>query len=304
MLYDLFMQDRTVFYTKNVLKDSFSINAIYSVHYFKYCPNFRFDGEKHDFWELVYIDSGKATVVDGDDEYVLTQGNIFIHKPNSPHTIYTKDEFANSVIISFDCNCKNLRFLPSAVFTVREKEKTLLAGVIKEAELAYSDKLGEVYLPKMNKKAVIPFGSDQVIKNSIELLLISLIRGHYENENFSPLLSAKMGSLVDAVVSFLNDRLARSQGFTLKEMSEKLGYSVSYLKSQFKSKTGNTINGYYTQLKLDKAKRLLSTENIPVGEISDALGFSSVHYFCRCFKKNTGMSPREYITSIKTDTID
>ena len=49
-------------YVGKNIKTVLSVNTLYSVHYFKYCKKFDFQGEKHDFWELVYIDAGVAGV--------------------------------------------------------------------------------------------------------------------------------------------------------------------------------------------------------------------------------------------------
>jgi len=51
---------------------------------------------------------------------------------------------------------------------------------------------------------------------------------------------------------------------------------------------------YFISLKIEEAKRLLSETPMNVTEISQMLGFSSVHYFSRLFKSKTGMTPTEY----------
>lgn len=53
-------------------------------------------------------------------------------------------------------------------------------------------------------------------------------------------------------------------------------------------------------LRIKKAKALLRKNELSVTEISDKLGFSSIHYFCRIFKKMTGNSPKNYIKTIRS----
>lgn len=62
----------------------------------------------------------------------------------------------------------------------------------------------------------------------------------------------------------------------------------------FRREYGITILNYIDQLRLKDAKKLLRKRKFSVTEISDQLGFSSVHYFCRYFKKHTGMSSKEF----------
>ncbi len=52
-------------------------------------------------------------------------------------------------------------------------------------------------------------------------------------------------------------------------------------------------------MKIDAAKQLIRTEQMNFTQISEKLGYSSIHYFSRQFKKVTGMTPSEYASSIK-----
>ena len=77
------------------------------------------------------------------------------------------------------------------------------------------------------------------------------------------------------------------------------GFNKTTLCQSFKSKYGCTIFNYVIKLKIKEAKALLRTDNLSITEISEHLGFESVHYFCRSFKKNTGVSPTEYSRMIR-----
>ena len=54
-------------------------------------------------------------------------------------------------------------------------------------------------------------------------------------------------------------------------------------------------------MKLKSAVTLIRERNLNFTEIAEVLGFSSVHYFSRLFKKKTGMTPSEYSSSVKTE---
>ena len=72
------------------------------------------------------------------------------------------------------------------------------------------------------------------------------------------------------------------------------GTNKTSLCQSFKSEYGITILNYIDQLKIEDAKKLLLEQKLSVTEISEQLGFNSIHYFCRYFKKHTGLSPKEY----------
>lgn len=292
-------------YKKSELKCPIKITGVYTIHYFKYGRNFRFKLEEHDFWELVFIDSGTAKIISGDKKLLISQGNAFLHSPNSPHTIYTDELFANSAIISFSSNSKILTSIAEKVLVFSEYEKTLLNKILSEAKLNYSDKLNDVNLKKMSKKDLVPFGSEQIIKNSIELLIVSLIRNAHTDT--SPIvdntINVNSGQIIENIRAILNEKLNNSENINLDEISYLVGFSKSYIKAQFKSKTGYSIIQYFINMKIDKAKKLLSEQKYTITEISDMLGFNTVFYFSRLFKVHTDMSPTEYINSIKADNV-
>ena len=56
---------------------------------------------------------------------------------------------------------------------------------------------------------------------------------------------------------------------------------------------------YFSEMKIDAAKQMIRTEHMNFTQISQQLGYSSIHYFSRQFKKIAGMTPSEYASSIK-----
>lgn len=299
------MIKNTGLFTKSELKSTVKINGIYTVHYFKYGKNFRFNAENHDFWELVFIDSGNAKILNGDQTYTLKQGEAFLHRPNVLHTIYTDDGFANSAIITFECKNRILKSAADKVLVLSDYEKTLLNKIISETKLSYTDKLNDVHLKQMNKNPSAPFGGEQIIKNCIELLFVSIIRNIQSSKVTIEELNLNIDSdqIVGNIQKLLHAHLDDAENVNLDEISFRLGFSKSYIKSQFKKKTGFSIIQYFINMKIDKAKKLLSQQKYTVSEISDMLGFGSVYYFSRLFKLHTDMSPTEYIRSIKADNV-
>lgn len=300
MMYIKNMKDTTEFYSKNPLKNLISLLGIYTVYYFKYGKNFRFKGERHNFWEMVYIDSGRAQIVADGKEFTLKQGDVFFHKPNEPHTIYTTDTFANSVIISFDVKGRSMKKLAGKIFSLSDDEKTYLNHVISETKKSFGDKLGNMTQLRLIKTNSSPV-SEQLIKNNLEIIFVSLLRkdGEIGKTSSNNLLSVKYGKIVDNILAILDEKLTNQDKVNLDEISFKLGFSKSYIKSQFKKSTGKSIIQFFIEMKIEKAKKLLSQNEYTVSEIADMLGFGSIFYFSRQFKLHTDMSPTEYLNSIR-----
>ncbi len=62
----------------------------------------------------------------------------------------------------------------------------------------------------------------------------------------------------------------------------------------FKETTGYPPNVYLTKLRVERAKQLLRDEGMSVRECAESVGFDDANYFCRVFKKETGIPPKRY----------
>ncbi len=292
-------------YVGTSMKNSIKIDQIFSIHYFKYSQKFDFSGESHDFWELVYIDSGEAHVIAEDKTYVLKQGDVIFHKPNEFHTIATRNKFANSVIITFSSKSKAVSFFKEKILSLTPYEQELLRNIISEATMAYPDALSEVYCEKLPKNKSSEFGSEQVIKLNLELLLITLIRNNANAMKRQPqkasVREVRVHKTVDAIVDYVKANLY--DDFTLDDIAKELFFSKTHMKNVFKKKMGISIIQYCLKLKLDEAKRLISKKEFTFTEIAYKLNFNSVQYFSRLFKAHTGMTPTEYSRSIGQEKI-
>ena len=87
----------------------------------------------------------------------------------------------------------------------------------------------------------------------------------------------------------------------LEEIAEKLEISPSYLSRTFKNETGETVKNYLTKVRIDHAGNLLKYSNESLSDIAAYVNFPSQSYFCRIFKKLTGISPKAYRDENKTD---
>jgi YesN/AraC family two-component response regulator len=77
-------------------------------------------------------------------------------------------------------------------------------------------------------------------------------------------------------------------------ISRSLHLTPGYISSCFKKRTNMSLPDYINHQKIDEAKRLLAYTGKSLAEISNYLSFSSQSYFQRIFKKQTGLTPKEY----------
>lgn len=80
----------------------------------------------------------------------------------------------------------------------------------------------------------------------------------------------------------------------LQALADRFAVNASYLSRRFRQETGSTLTEYVNRKRIERAMALLITTDLPVSEISAAVGILDNSYFSRIFRKQTGMTPREY----------
>ena len=85
-----------------------------------------------------------------------------------------------------------------------------------------------------------------------------------------------------------------SENITLKDVAKVVNLNPNYISQVFKKSAGTTFSHYLTNLRITQAKKLLTTTNISINEISLQSGFNDYFYFLKTFKKYTGKTPSEY----------
>ncbi|MBP3360788.1 MAG: helix-turn-helix domain-containing protein [Clostridia bacterium] len=81
---------------------------------------------------------------------------------------------------------------------------------------------------------------------------------------------------------------------SLQKMAKRVYISPCYLSSLFKQRTGISYKNYITQVKINKAKKLLSDTDKPIYEIATSIGYKSSQHFSHLFQDKTGLLPTEY----------
>lgn len=116
-----------------------------------------------------------------------------------------------------------------------------------------------------------------------------------EAERFFTAASAQTPE--DPTVYLIKELIGRNysdEALSVREISEHVHLSASYVCTYFKNVTGQTLNQYLTAYRMEKAKQLLSDPRNQIAGISAQVGYSNGNYFSKSFKKIVGLSPSEY----------
>ncbi len=94
------------------------------------------------------------------------------------------------------------------------------------------------------------------------------------------------------VIDIINRKY--SNELTLDYICNEMHMSKYHFCRKFKSTMGITVMEYILKTRLTAAKNKLTKGKLPISEISEKCGFSSISYFCQVFKRSTGITPSEY----------
>lgn len=97
---------------------------------------------------------------------------------------------------------------------------------------------------------------------------------------------------VRSVLEYLH--LNFRQQISFQEICRQFSISPSYLSQMFQKELGMTFTAYLTGLRIEYAKKMLETTNMPISQVGEQSGYDQCYYFSRIFKKCTEVSPSEY----------
>ncbi|MGL1894582.1 MAG: PocR ligand-binding domain-containing protein [Spirochaetaceae bacterium] len=115
-----------------------------------------------------------------------------------------------------------------------------------------------------------------------------------ETEQDNSVYEAHRYSLLKPAISFIHEKY--KEKIYLNDMAYKCNISPSYFSKIFKRELGENFSNYVNKVKVDYAKKILETTNLPIIDISLDFGFDDCGYFIKVFKKFTGETPASYRT--------
>jgi AraC-like DNA-binding protein len=196
--------------------------------------------------------------------------------------------------ISFVSRSPAINYFNGRVVKLERDLRKFIFMLIDESRKTFDLMSSNVNTKKMPLLESPTLGGIQVIKNLLEVLLISIMReGGGDKE--SPVFVLKEDFdeyITDQVIQYLVENIHRQ--VTIEEICRNLNYARSYLFRQFKSVTDQSIMSYFISLKIKEAKRLLRETDLTVTQISASLAFDNPNYFSKTFKRVSGYTPLQY----------
>lgn len=284
------------------IHNAFTVDSIITVYYLDWEKAMQKSQNGHDvsynFWQLLYVDRGDYTCTIEDNAYTLSSGQMILAEPNKVRTSISCKN-AMIAIISFRCSSDGMNNIKNKIITLSDDDRKLLSRVLTAGTDIFKAVTDDPHYDGQEPKDGTSDYELQMIKNSLELLFISLyepcqkeIKGQPSAQNQINYYEKKFR----LIESYMSENL--SESITLDEISIATGFSLSTIKRIFQSQAGCGALHYFIKLKIKEAKRLIKETDMSMTEISENLGFSSIHYFSRMFKNVSGVSPSQYAKSV------
>ena len=267
------------------------LTHLISLFYNRFPKNFYFEGEAHDFWELVYIDRGEIIVTAGESQYLLHGGELAFHKPGEFHALKAYNETPADVLIaSFVCKSPCMKYFEHRFISLSVQEREYLYEALRNIKIDF-----------IKEYSGSEFGKMQLAKANLEILLIRLIMRDESSkiqkriESYNKINHAN--NIADMVNEYLLDNI--NNRLSLKQIAGALDYSISQMKKLYYSQVGEGIIDTFINMKMDEAQRMLQDGSMNVSQVSSALGYDNPAYFSRLFHSRMDMTPSECARSYR-----
>lgn len=256
------------------------LEKLYTFFYQTCASDFYFRGEQHEAYELVYVDRGQLHNLVGGKDVLLCQQQLMLIGSNKWHMQYA-DSPVNFLTVSFCARCPALDILTDRAISLTVQQIALVQSILDEhtqEQYAYD-----------------------CVESLLKLLLVGLLRsagGKQERTGAQlPATSCTERRTLDQLIRYVSANAG--QKLTVQQLAASAHVSVSYLHRLFHSQLGMTPGAYLAKIRMEESKFLLRTGEWSMGQIAAELGFSSQQQFSRQFRAVCGITPSEYVRTLR-----
>ena len=267
------------FYVKRSERESLVQPELIYTGLLEDAPNWFNIQHSHDFCEILYVAGGAGEAILEGKKFRLAPGDLVVVNPGTLHE-ERSDAKAPLRLIFLAIRDFAVPGLPAGCLS-QEKYRVLSCG-------EYRYKM-DIYLRELLQEtsSQIEFYQEisQGLVAALLVLVMRLIRINPEDE-------AALSQECQKIKEYLDQNF--TSPITLDSLSETVYISKHYLSHLFKEQTGVSPIKYLTSKRMEKACELLSETELPVSEVSKAVGYENPLYFSQVFKRIYGISPVKY----------
>ena len=247
----------------------------------------------HDEIEILAMREGIKHIWVDDKEYILHPGEVTFINSRVPH--YTQDDPPSSHMILLQFRLEEFLDLPNNSRPLRHRARFAnnagehpiqMFGIDEDGGEFYRYILEMYEEYKQQKKSY-----EIYLRGHIYLILGYLYRRSILTDALQSFDHHAVGKIMPAL-TYIDDNYA--EDISLSTLSALCGLSEGYFCRQFKEATGSTFVEYLNFVRIYNAEKLLTRTEKPILDISMDVGFSTISYFNRTFRRFKSCSPRSY----------
>lgn len=237
----------------------------------------------HEETEIIIIIEGEMLVEIGNESKTVKAGDIIIANPNEIHTGFSGENGARYYVMQTNFNLiSNGGYTSKKYIEPITKHQVGFKHFITNPEIFNSFKF--VYETIDSNKS-----ENTLLKYGLINYMVALL---YENDCIVKRKPYNINNSIKEVADYIDNNY--TQNISVKNISDKFGYSEAYFCRFFKKHLGITPSKYINNLRLLKAENLLLNSDKSVAQIASDCGFADIFYFSAVFKKQYGISPTKF----------
>ncbi|MCQ6562839.1 helix-turn-helix transcriptional regulator [Paenibacillus mendelii] len=253
----------------------------------------------HPYHELIFFSSGELNMHWIGNAYKAEAPALFVFTPSSPHHI---DQISSLLACWFiEVRMQDTDFIPCIemlhAWNLAQSELNWEQAELADIRLTLTSisRMVTDKLPNTNGEK-----ANQILACDVQKLLLQIDQYMTAcHSSIDPLRAHNTSSDKWTAQTYMYSLIRHMENnfagdITLEDLSKRSGYTPSYIIRLFKEMTGLTPFQYLNELRMQAATSYLKSTGMNMREIAEAIGFPSIHYFSRMFKKKFGQSPTEW----------
>ncbi len=250
-----------------------------------------FHPHSHSAFTVTAVLAGRMSVTIGERRYELSGGEIALINIGQSHSAHAPE----------------VEFLSIGVSPVLVSELVAEIGVLRaSADIVFRDNvITDETITRLARGMVREISAQELghaamLDALVRQVVIQLLRCHLTVRKSDQIELSRAG-LVDRrlrrAIEFMHDNYGRE--IALEEIASAAYLSEYHFARLFKQISGVTPHVYLSNLRLERARKLLAETALPISEIASVVGYQSQSHFTKMFKSVTGVTPRAYREAAK-----